>query len=94
VALQIQGCVVGILAVINLLACFLLDGCHSAPSWMVDQVLTCLVACCLAVKNKVNCLSGMLVQLVVSWGDREVGQLWYMQKEQSRTKVSSFPLLC
>lgn len=39
---------------------------------MLEQVLACLVARCLAVKNKVSGLSGTLVQLVVSWGDPEV----------------------
>ena len=93
VALQIQGCVVGILAVMHLLAGFLLDGCHSAPSWLVDQVLACLVACCSAMKNKVNILSGTLVQLVMSWGDPEVGWLQYVQEQRSGTKMNSFPLL-
>lgn len=92
VALQIQGCVVGILAVINVLAVFLLDGCHSAPSCLVDQVLACLVAH-LAIKNKVNSVSGTLVQLIVSWGDPEVGCLQYVQEQQSGTKIKSFPLL-
>lgn len=61
VALQIQGRVAGILAAIYLLASSVLDGCHSAPSWMLDQVLACPVARCSAVKNKVSRLSGTLV---------------------------------
>lgn len=78
---------------IHLLAGFLLDGCHSAPSLLVDQVLACLVACCLAMKNKVNSLSGTVVQLVVSWGDPEVERLQGVQEQQSGTKMNSFPLL-
>lgn len=93
VALQTQGHVVGILAVMHLLADFLLDGCHSAPSWLADQVLACLAACCLAMKKKVNSLSGTLVQLVVSWGDPEVRRLQYVQEQQSGTKMNSFSLL-
>lgn len=93
VALQIQGCGVGILAVRHLLAGFLLDECHSARSWLVDQVLACLVACCSAMKNNMNSLSGTLVQLVVSWGDPEVGWLQYVWDQQSGTKMNSFPLL-
>lgn len=65
----------------HLLAGFLLDGCHSAPSCLVDQVLACLVACCSAVKNKVNSLSGTLVQLVVSWGDLEEEWLQYVEEQ-------------
>lgn len=80
VALQIQCRVVGILPVMHLLAGFLLDGCHSALSWLVDQALACLVTCCLAMKNKVDSLSGTLVQLVVSWSDPEVEWLQYLQK--------------
>lgn len=79
VALQVQGCVVGILAVLHALAAFSLDGCHSAPSCLVDQVFACLVACS-AIKNKVNSLSGTLAQLIVSWGDPEVGCLQYVQE--------------
>lgn len=91
--LQNHGRVVGILAVIHLLAVFFLDGCHCAPSWLVDQVLACLVACCLAMKNKVNSLSGTLVQLRVSWGDPEVRRLQYVQEHQSGKKMNGFLLL-
>jgi len=56
-------------------------------------VLACLVLCCSAVNNKVNSLSGTLVQLVVSWGDPEIEQLQYVQEQQSGTKMNSFPLL-
>lgn len=51
--LQIQGHVVGILAVMHFLSGFLLPGCHSAPSWLADLVWACLVVSCSAMKNKV-----------------------------------------
>lgn len=62
---------------------------------MLEQVLACLVAWCLAVKNKVCSLSGTLVQLVISWGDPEVDpeELQFVQKQQSRTKMCNFHLL-
>lgn len=62
---------------------------------MLEQVLACLVARCLAVKNKVCSLSGTLVQLVISWGDPEVDpeELQFVQKQQSRTKMCNFRLL-